>query len=60
MSFKANLLKKIRIDTLANKAISSFGPPDSGMRIDKDAMASLLEMSEYTHKKKERSGPVCG
>ncbi len=52
MSFKANLLKKIRIDTLANKAISSFGPPDSGMRIDKDAMASLLEMSEYTPQKK--------
>jgi hypothetical protein len=51
MSFKENLLKKIQMDTLANKAISSFGPPDSGMRIDKDAMHSLMEMSIYTHQK---------
>ena len=52
MSFKDNLLKKIQIDTLANKVISSWGPPGSGMRIDKDAMHSLLEMSLYTHQKK--------
>jgi len=52
MSFKDSLLKKIQIDTLANKVISSWGPPGSGMRIDKDAMHSLLEMSLYTHQKK--------
>jgi hypothetical protein len=52
MSFKENLLKKIQIDTLAKKVISSFGPPDSGMKIDKDAMRSLLEMSSYVHQKK--------
>ena len=52
MPFKENLLKKIQIDALAKKVISSFGPPDSGMRIDKDAMRSLLEMSIYKHQKK--------
>jgi hypothetical protein len=51
MSFKANLLKKIQIDALAKQVIASFGPPDSGMRIDKDAMRSLLEISIYTHQK---------
>ena len=49
MSFKENLLKKIQIDALAKRVISSLGPPDSGMRIDKEAMRSLLEMSIYTH-----------
>jgi hypothetical protein len=52
MSFKENLLKKIQIDALAQKVISSWGPPGSGMRIDKDAMQDLLEMSIYTHQKK--------
>ena len=52
MSFKENLLKKIRIDALAQKVISSWGPPGSGMRIDKDAMRELLDMSMFTHQKK--------
>jgi hypothetical protein len=52
MSFKENLLKKIQIDALAQKVISSWGPPDSGKRIDKDAMRDLLAMSIYTHQKK--------
>jgi len=52
MSFKENLLKKIRIDALAQKVISSWGQPGSGMRIDKDAMRELLEMSIYIHQKK--------
>lgn len=52
MSFKDNLLKKIQIDALAQKVISSWGPPGSGMRIDKDAMRDLLEISIYTHQKK--------
>ena len=30
MSFKENLLKKIQIDALAQKVISSWGPPGSG------------------------------
>lgn len=52
MSFKANLLKKIQIDALAEKVISSWGPPGSAMRIDKDAMRSLLEMSSFAHQRK--------
>lgn len=51
MSFKANLLKKIKIDNLAHKVINSIGPPDSGQKIDKDAMRGLLEMSAYTYQK---------
>ncbi|MGD8261319.1 MAG: hypothetical protein PVG08_04640 [Desulfobacterales bacterium] len=51
MSFKANLLKKIEIDNLAHKVINSIGPPDSGQKIDKDAMRRLLEMSAYTYQK---------
>jgi hypothetical protein len=52
MSFKENLLKKIRIDALTRKVIASIGPPDSGLKIDKEAMRSLLEMSPYRHLKK--------
>jgi hypothetical protein len=52
MSFKENLLKKIQIDTLAEKVIASWGTPGSGKRIDKDAMRDLLEMSPYSYQKK--------
>ena len=52
MSFKENLLKKIQIDALAEKVISSWGPPGSGERIDKKAMRDLLEMSPYAYQKK--------
>ena len=52
MSFKDNLLKKIQINTLTQKVISSWGQPGSGMRIDKDAMRTLLEMSIYSHQEK--------
>lgn len=52
MSLKENLLKKIQINALAKKVISSFGPPDSGMKIDKEAMRNLLEMSPYEPQKK--------
>lgn len=51
MPFKENLLKKIDIDRLADKVIHSMGPPESGRRIDKDAMRSLLEISPYTYRR---------
>ena len=51
MSFKENLLTKIKIDRLAAKVMASIGPAESGRKIDKDAMLSLLEMSPYTHQK---------
>ena len=49
MSFKDNLLKKIQISQLTRKVLASFGPPESGSKIDKDAMRSLLEMSPYQY-----------
>ena len=49
MTFKANLLQKIEIDGLAHKVIQSWGPPDSGRKIDKDTMRSLLEIGDFRH-----------
>ena len=51
MSFKENLLTKIKIDRLAAKVIASIGPVESGRKADKDAMRSLLEMSPYQYQK---------
>ena len=51
MSFKENLLTKIKIDKLAGKVIASIGPVESGRKVDKDAMRSLLEMSPYQYQK---------
>ena len=47
MSFKENLLKKIKIDKMAIKVINSLRPPDSGRKFDKQTMRSLLEMGSY-------------
>jgi hypothetical protein len=49
MSFKENLLKKIRIKQLAHEVLASIGPAESGQKFDKDAMRSLLEMSPYQY-----------
>lgn len=49
MSFKENLLKKIKIDRMAAKVIASIGSSESGSKVDKDAMRSMLEMSPYQH-----------
>ncbi len=51
MSFKENLLTKMKINRLADKVITSIGPVESGSKVDKDAMRSLLEMSPYQHQK---------
>jgi hypothetical protein len=51
MSFKENLLKKISIQRLSKKVTESMGSPDSGRRIDKQAMRELLAMSAYRLKK---------
>ncbi|MGI9568514.1 MAG: hypothetical protein ACR2PH_01960, partial [Desulfobulbia bacterium] len=51
MSFKENLLTKIKINRLAGKVIASIGPAESGKKVDKEAMRSLLEMSPYQHQK---------
>jgi hypothetical protein len=51
MSFKENLLTKLRIDSLADKVMASIGPVENGSKVDKEAMRSLLEMSPYQHQK---------
>jgi hypothetical protein len=51
MSFKENLLTKLTIDHLADKVIASIAPVESGSKVDKDAMRSLLELSPYQHQK---------
>jgi hypothetical protein len=50
MSFKENLLKKIKIDQLARKVLRTIGTAESGLKIDKDAMRNLLEMGPYQHR----------
>lgn len=45
MTFKENLLKKIRIDEMSKRVSASIGPPDSDQRIDKKLMQNLLSMS---------------
>jgi len=47
MPFKENLLKKIKIDDMAKKVLASIGPSDSGLKIDKETMRSILELSPY-------------
>jgi hypothetical protein len=50
MSYKENLLKKIEIDRLVNRVITSIGSPDSGRKLDKEAMRRLLDMAGYSHR----------
>jgi hypothetical protein len=52
MSFKENLLQKITIDKMAKQVIASIGPVESGRKVDKKTMRSLLEMVPYTYKRK--------
>ena len=52
MSFKENLLKKIKIDNMGRQIIASIGPIERGCKIDKKIMRELLEMADYTYKRK--------
>lgn len=52
MSFKENLLEKLKIDKMAKQVIASIGPVDSGRKIDKKIMRNLLDLSDYTYKRK--------
>jgi hypothetical protein len=52
MSFKENLLQKIKIDKMAKQVIASIGPVGSGRKVDKKTMRSLLDLSGYTYKRK--------
>jgi len=50
MSFKKNLLKKIKIDKISAQVIASIGTPDSGKKIDREAMRDLLEIKPFRFK----------
>ena len=50
MSFKENLLKKIKIDELSADILRSLGPVDSGRRIDKQQVRQLLQMGPFEHR----------
>ena len=50
MSYKENLLKKIEIDRLVNRVTTSIGSPDSGRKVDKEAMRRLLDIADYSHR----------
>jgi hypothetical protein len=52
MSFKENLLKKIKINQMAKQVIASIGPIDSGRKTDKKITRELLEMAEYHYQRK--------
>jgi len=52
VSFKENLLKKIKIDKMGRQVIASIGPVGSGRKIDKKIMRKLLELADYTYKRK--------
>ncbi len=49
MGFTENLLRKIEIDRLVERASHSLGAPESGSKIDKEAVRRLLEIAAYHH-----------
>ncbi|MBL0701346.1 MAG: hypothetical protein JJV92_10750 [Desulfosarcina sp.] len=51
MSFKENLMDKIKIDKITEKVRHSIGPPGSNSKIDKAAMKFLMEKSPYKFRK---------
>ena len=51
MSFKENLLAKLKIDRLAGTVIASLKPVEGATKVDKAAMRTLLEMSAYQYQK---------
>jgi hypothetical protein len=50
MSFKENLLQKIKLEKLAGRVIGSLGSGQSNHHIDREAMQRLLEKSPYQYR----------
>ncbi len=50
MSFKENLRKKIEIDRLARNVRNSLGKPGAERKIDREAMRSLLERTDFSRR----------
>ena len=53
MSFKQNLLGKLKIKALSQRVLATVGPVGSPLKVDKEAMDRLLHSARYT-KKRER------
>jgi len=54
MSFKKNLLKKIKINELVKSVRETIGPADGTLRLDTGIMAQLLEFGGYpSHKERD-------
>jgi len=53
MSFKQNLLGKLKIKALSQRVLATVGPVGSPLKVDKEAMDRLLNSARYT-KKRER------
>lgn len=51
MTFKENLLKKIKLDQMKARVLGTLGPVDRGRKMDKQAMSFLLEEGGFRHKK---------
>ncbi|MEE4113610.1 MAG: hypothetical protein V2I40_12400 [Desulfobacteraceae bacterium] len=50
MSYKDNLLRKIEIDRLARTIADAIGPVDSGKRIDKTVLATLMTFFPWSRR----------
>jgi hypothetical protein len=53
MSFKQNLLEKLKIKSLAKKVLRTVGPVGSPLKVDREGMDRLLNAAGYA-KKRER------
>ncbi|MBU1170183.1 MAG: hypothetical protein KKD44_11520 [Proteobacteria bacterium] len=51
MSFKQNLLKKIKLDQMRKRVLVTLGPSGSGTKVDKNAMKNLVIAAGLRHKK---------
>ena len=47
MSFKENLLRKITLDGMRRRVLSTLGPVGGGTKIDKNAMRELLSAADF-------------
>jgi len=54
MSFAENLCKKIEINAIARKVLSTVGPIGGSLKVDKDAMGKLLFLAQYTKQEKRQ------
>jgi hypothetical protein len=59
MSFADNLLKKIEINSLADRILATIGPVGSLIKVDKDTMGRLLEAARYERLEKRELVLYC-